>query len=293
MRQIILINAGTKTKKAFASGLNSTSLKVIQSKRALIHLTPTPKTKIIYHNEEIAVADSYVFTRLRASDALFCGILYEHFAACGIPTNDPINFNYPHSEEKIAQMARFVRAGICIPDTLIVREESYISNRDYILEHISFPLIYKLDGSQGRNVHLVQNQTKLDALIAIKPRHERFLLQAYIPNTFDTRTIVAYGKILGTIKRTAQAGNFLNNVSQGASVEAYILTEEETKVALLATASAGLDFGGVDIIHTASGPVVLEVNKSPQINGFERVFGQDKVFNTIAHLIETKQYCSM
>ena len=167
-------------------------------------------------------------------------------------------------------------------------QESFAKNRHYIEEHISFPLVYKTDGSQGKNVSLINSMKELEQLIADKEPHALFILQENIPNTFDTRTLVAYGKILGTIKRTAPAGKFLNNVSQGGTVSTYELTAEEREIALKATAVCGLDFGGVDLIHTEDGPIMLEVNKAPQIHGFERVYGKDIVFSTIARLIEEK-----
>jgi len=108
------------------------------------------------------------------------------------------------------------------------------------------------------------------------------LIQRVIPNTFDTRTLVFNGKILGTIKRVAQNGAFHNNVAKGAIVEPYKLTDEEASIAIAACKATGIDFGGVDFIHTDSGPVVLEVNKSPQIKGFESIYGKDFVFSTIA-----------
>ncbi len=285
MRTIFLLNAGTRTRRSFESGLSSVPIQHLKTKQIIAHLTTGRAPCFIAQSTAIDFTDSYVFTRLRADDALFCGILYEHLQALGTPASDPITLAYPHAEEKIAQMPRFCRAGLRIPDTIIAREESYEAERTYILNHISFPLIFKLDGSQGRNVHLVQSIAELDELVTRKPPKLRFLLQPYIANTFDTRTIVAYGRILGTIKRSAAPGTFLNNVSQGANIEAYGLTAEEADVALRATTLAGLDFGGVDLIHTPEGPIILEVNKSPQINGFERIYGSNSVFKTIAEII--------
>lgn len=187
-------------------------------------------------------------------------------------------------------MARLARAAIPVPATIIAREESYAANRDYILSNISFPLVYKTDGSQGKNVHRVETLAELESHIASKKPSELFILQTLIPNTFDTRTLVAYGKVLGTIKRTAATGTFHNNVSQGATVDAYELTTLETSFAVKAASVNRLDFGGVDMIHTAHGPVILEVNKSPQIRGFERVYGKDEVFSKIGSMIENGEF---
>ncbi len=289
MKQLILANAGTQTRRAFIAGAGDTPVLSIKTKSMILLLGYSEPISFIYKGVPVDFTDSVVFTRLRANDALFCGILYEHLKALGIPASDPINHAFPNAEEKIAQMARFVRAGVPIPKTIIAREEGYRKNRDVILEHVSFPLVYKLDGSQGNHVHKINSVEELDAAIAAKPAHERFILQELIPNTFDTRTLVAFNTVLGSIKRVGQDGSFHNNVSKGAAVEAHHLTETETALALAATKATDIDFGGVDMIATETGYVVIEVNKSPQVAGFERVFGAGYVFSKIAALL-TERY---
>lgn len=288
MKKIILLNAGSRTRNAFAQGVTKSELITLRSKEMIAHMS---SNHVVFLNKGVPVdfTDAYVFTRLRASDAHFCGILYEHFEANRIKASDPINASFKASEEKISEMPRLVRANIPIPDTIIAREESYALNKQYILEHISFPLVYKTDGSQGKNVHKVNSLDALEALIGTKDPHELFILQELIPNTFDTRTLVAYGTILGSIKRSAKDGNFHNNVAQGGVVENYELTSEEKQIAINACAVCKIDFGGVDIIHTHDGPVVLEVNKSPQIKGFEKIHGENSVFSTIARFIEERR----
>ena len=112
------------------------------------------------------------------------------------------------------------------------------------------------------------------------------LVQPFIPNSFDTRTIVAFGNILGSIKRERTSG-YLNNVAQGATPSRYALTEAEERIAINAARVCGIDIAGVDMIHTTDGPIVIEVNKSPQIQGFESVH-EFKVFTKIAELAAQK-----
>jgi len=286
MQKIILLNAGSATRTAFQAGITQSSFEHYKSKEIILHIKGDLSLSFISSNTPINFENSYVFTRLRANDTHFCGILYEHLHALGIATSDPITLSFKMSEEKIAQMGRLARAGIRIPQTIIAREESYEANKTYILEHIQFPLVYKTDGSRGKNVFKIHSQEELEDKIASKKPYELFLIQQLIPNTFDTRTLVAYGKVLGSIKRTAASGVFHNNVALGATVEKYELTDEEKEIALRATKACLLDFGGVDIIHTEQGPIVLEVNKSPQIMGFESIHGKDTVFSYIARTIE-------
>ena len=288
MKKIIVLNGGSATRKAFQSGAGDLPVEYYHSKNICLHIKSTGEIIFIHDNQPIDFQDSYVFTRLRATDAQFCGILYEHLEALGIPTSDKINLSYKNSEEKISQMTRFARTGIKIPETIIAREESYLKNKDYINKHITFPLVYKNDGSRGNNVFKVEDKEDLEKIITAKKPHELFLLQEYIENTFDTRTLVAYGEILGSIKRSAAPGEFLNNVAKGATVDSYELTDEEKLIAIKATAVTKLDFGGVDIIHTTNGPLVIEVNKAPQIKGFESIHGSEFVFKRIAELISAQ-----
>lgn len=286
MKKIILLNAGSATRRSFKAGITHATLEPYKSKEIILHIKNDLSLSFITSNTSIDFENAYVFTRLRATDTHFCGILYEHLNALKIPASDPITLSYKMSEEKIAQMGRLARAGVQIPETIIAREESYEANKAYIVEKIQFPLVYKTDGSRGKNVFKIDSQEELDKKIASKKPRELFLLQQLIPNTFDTRTLVAYGKILGSIKRTAAKGVFHNNVAMGATVEKYELSNEEKEVVLRATRACLLDFGGVDIIHTKQGPIVLEVNKSPQVKGFESIHGKDTVFSHIAQTIE-------
>jgi ribosomal protein S6--L-glutamate ligase len=276
----ILLNAGTRTRRAFIEGLGPLKTEHYQTKRMILHITHDGEPRFIYKNIPINLKKACVFTRLRSTDQQFCGILYDYFSHHHIPASDPINHSYVQSAEKISQMLTLTLAGIRVPETIIFREESFAHNRTYIEEHMAFPLIYKTDGSQGKNVHLIESSKELNAMVAQKKQHTLALIQPFIENTFDTRTIVAFGEILGTIQRSRVNG-YLNNIAQGAVASAYELTEAETHIAIQSAAVCGIDVAGVDIIHSDTGPVVLEVNKSPQINGFESVH-PFKVFTKVA-----------
>jgi RimK family alpha-L-glutamate ligase len=287
MKKIILLNAGTKTRESFSSGVcESVPLECYKTKETILHISSDLRISFLHSQKEIDFTNSYVFTRVRSHDELFTGIIYEHLKANNIKASDAINISFKDSGEKIAQMPRLARANIQIPNTIIAREESYQTNKQYILDNITFPLVYKTDGNKGEAVFKVDTLEELENHISQKKPKVLFLLQELIPNTFDTRTLVAYKNILGTIKRTADDGAFLNNVSQGGIADTYTLTKEEGEVAIKATEAVGQDFGGVDIIHTPNGPIVLEVNKAPQISGFESIHGEQTVFKQIAQLIQ-------
>lgn len=282
----ILINAGTKTRRAFINGLQNTPTEHFASKKILLHIDTKGTPHFIYNNIPISFENARIFTRLRATDQQFCGILYDYLRHNHIAANDPINHSYANSAEKISQMLILAQQGIRIPETFIFREESFASNEKYILEHTAYPLIYKTDGSRGRNVHYIETPEELKNTILNKKPHVLALIQPFIHNEFDTRTIVAFGEVLGTIKRSRTNG-YLNNIAQGATASSYTLTEEEIQIAIRASEVCGIDVAGVDMIHTEAGPIVLEVNKSPQIQGFESVH-DFKVFTKVAECMHKK-----
>ncbi len=284
--KVIFLNAGTETRKAFLLGIGDTPHTWYHTKNIALHISSANEVTFVRRNKPIDWTGARVFTRLRGTDNQFCGILYDYFAHHHIPANDPINHSYENSAEKISQMPLLALHGIRIPETFIFREESYARNQAYIEERLTFPVVFKTDGSRGRNVHFAENVEELRRLVATKRPEVLALVQPFIENTFDTRTIVAFGEVLGSIKRTRTSG-YLNNIAQGALPEVYTLTDAEKAVAIHAAHVCGIDVAGVDMIHTPEGPIILEINKSPQIHGFESVNGF-KVFEKIARLMMEK-----
>lgn len=282
-KKYIFLNAGTETRRALVAGIGDFPYEWYHTKNMILHINKDGEQIFVYENIPVDFNTAHVFTRLRANDQQFCGILYDYFRHHHIPASDPINHSYENSAEKVSQMLLLSLAGIRVPETIIFREEGYRRNRTYIEKNCTFPLVFKTDGSKGKNVHYVDTIEGLDALVAKKRLHVRALIQPFIENTFDTRTIVAFEKILGSIKRTRTEGH-LNNIAQGAEASLYELTEAEQKIAIHSARVCGIDVAGVDMIHTEAGPVILEVNKSPQVHGFESVH-KFKVFEKVAELM--------
>lgn len=286
IHKCIILNAGTKTRQAFISGLDNLEYEWYHTKRIILHIQENGVPQFVHRGVPIDWKNSCVFLRLRARDQQFCGILYDFLSHENIPANDPINNSYPQSAEKISQMLKLALSEVKIPETFIFREESFRRNYDYLKDKITFPAVFKTDGSKGRNVHYVASWNELEALILKKEPKILALVQPFIQNTFDTRTLVAYGEIVGSIKRTRVAGH-LNNIAQGATPSVHTPTESEIDTVCRAATACGIDVAGVDMILTENGPVVLEVNKSPQINGFESVH-HFSVFKKIAQIMQRR-----
>lgn len=285
--KIILINPKKYAFSTITKSLPKAKIITYESKKIIIH-AENGKTKFIYNNKTIHFKNSYVFTHLRGNDGHFTSILREYLKLNQIPINREFDSYDGNANGKITQMARFNDHKLHIPKSIICRKESYYFNQQYILNQFQFPLIYKTDGSRGENVKKIDSQKQLEIEIETIEPGKLGLIQEYIHNTFDTRTIVVFDKIIGTIKRTRQSHPFINNISQGGKPDLFKLTPTEKKDVLKAMKLSQCDFGGVDLIHTKKHPIILEVNIPPQVEGFEKIHGTGKVFQNIAKQINKK-----
>ena len=105
----------------------------------------------------------------------------------------------------------------------------------------------------------------------------------------DIRAFVVDGKIVGAMKRTAKEGEFRSNLHRGGSAQLIKLSREERQTALNAAKSLGLTVCGVDMLQSARGPLVMEVNSSPGLEGIEKATGKDIASKIIEHLEKRQQ----
>ncbi len=283
--KILLLNTGKNKASAIRAALPDTEIKSIYLRNCIVHIASKNTVNIIYKNQIIPNNFTKLFIRRVGDHELLGGIIAEHFKTLGVSVTDPITLYFGNADSKLAQMSRLANHGFIVPESFIAHKESFAGNREYFKSRMSFPLVYKQTGSKGEQVYKIDSIEALEAKIESLNKTTLFMIQTLIPNSFDTRTIVAYGKVLGSIKRTAKAGNFHNNFSLGGSVEKFELTELEKDIAIRAAKVCKLDLAGVDFIHTDTEPIILELNKSPQTNGFEKIFGENVVFTEIAKLL--------
>ncbi|MCI5212796.1 MAG: RimK family alpha-L-glutamate ligase, partial [Candidatus Electrothrix sp. ATG2] len=141
------------------------------------------------------------------------------------------------------------------------------------------PLIVKLlEGTQGRGVVLAETRKAAESVInAFKALRANLLVQEFIKEAGgkDLRCFVINGKVVASIERTAAPGEFRANIHQGGSASIIRITPEERKLATTAAKVLGLRFAGVDIIRSKNGPLLLEVNSSPGLEGIEAATGKD------------------
>ncbi len=141
------------------------------------------------------------------------------------------------------------------------------------------PLVIKLlEGTQGRGVVLAETQKAAESVInAFKSLQANILVQEFVKESQgkDLRCFVIDGKVVGTMERSAAEGEFRANLHLGGTAGVATISAKERKVAIQAAKIMGLKVAGVDLIRSASGPKVLEVNSSPGLQGIEEVTGKD------------------
>ncbi|PHR59099.1 MAG: 30S ribosomal protein S6--L-glutamate ligase [Robiginitomaculum sp.] len=141
------------------------------------------------------------------------------------------------------------------------------------------PVVVKLlSSTQGKGVVLAETKKAAEALVdAFRGLDAHFLVQEFIKEASgtDIRCFVVDGKVVGSIKRTAQAGEFRSNLHQGGSAEKVRISKEERKSAVKAARVLKLNVAGVDMLRSDSGPKILEVNSSPGLQGIEQATGKD------------------
>ena len=193
------------------------------------------------------------------------------------------------SRDKLFASQLFSKNDIHIPITGFAK--SPMDTKDLIRMVNGAPLIIKLlESTQGKGVVLAETNKAAESVInAFKSVQTNILVQEYIKeaNGQDIRCFVVNGKVVASIQRQAEKGEFRANLHQGGKASVVRITSEERKLALKAAKVLNLVVAGVDIIRSNKGPLLLEVNSSPGLEGIENATGKD-IANAMIAAIESK-----
>lgn len=181
------------------------------------------------------------------------------------------------SRDKLYSLQLLLNNGVDIPTTGFAN--SSLDTNDLIKMVGGSPLIIKLlEGTQGKGVVLAETKKAAESVInAFKSLNANILVQEFIKeaNGKDLRCFVIDGKVVATIQREAPPGEFRANIHLGGTATVVKATPDEKKLALKAAKAMGLEVAGVDIIRSAKGPLLLEVNSSPGLEGIETATDKD------------------
>ena len=190
------------------------------------------------------------------------------------------------SRDKLRALQLIGNSGVEMPVTGYVHLSRDIES---VLKTVGEPpyVIKLLEGTQGRGVVLTETMdAAISAIETMKKIDANILIQEFVSESRgeDIRAIVVGDKVVASMKRKAKPGEFRSNVHLGGSVENYDLNEQEKESAIKAARVLGLSVAGVDLIQSNRGPLVLEVNSSPGLEGIEKASGIDVADKIIEYL---------
>jgi ribosomal protein S6--L-glutamate ligase len=190
------------------------------------------------------------------------------------------------SRDKLRSLQLLARDGIGLPVTGFARSTKDI---DGLIHTVGgTPLVVKLlEGTQGVGVVLAETEQAAESVIAaFRQLNANILVQEFIKEAAgsDIRAFVVHGKIIAAMKRQAPEGEFRSNLHRGGTASTVKLTPEERSTAVRSAKILGLGIAGVDLLRSKHGPVVMEVNSSPGLEGIEAATGIDVAGAIIASL---------
>jgi ribosomal protein S6--L-glutamate ligase len=181
------------------------------------------------------------------------------------------------SRDKLRSLQILSRAGLGMPKTAFTNYSKQTS--ELVKEVGGAPLVIKLlEGTQGLGVVLAETRKAAESVIeAFHNLRARIIVQEFIKEAggADIRAFVVNGEVVGAMKRQGKEGEFRSNLHRGGNATLIKLSRKEKAAALLAAKSLGLDIAGVDMLQSERGPLILEVNSSPGLEGIERATQKD------------------
>ena len=226
-----------------------------------------------------------VITRIRPSATFYGCAIARQFESMKIYTVNS-SAAIAQSRDKLFSLQLLLKNGVSIPTTGFAN--SPIDTNDLIEMVDGAPLIVKLlEGTQGRGVVLTETKKAAESVInALKSLRANLLVQEFVKEADgkDLRCFVIGGKVVASIQRTAAPGEFRANIHQGGSASIVKITPKERALAVKAAKTLGLEVAGVDIIRSKKGPLLLEVNSSPGLEGIEGATRKDVAGMIIASI---------
>jgi len=240
---------------------------------------------IIFRGEQLPHYDA-VIPRIGASITQYGLAVLRQFEMMGtFPLNESVAIG--RSRDKLRSLQLLSRKGVGLPRTSFAHD---VDDTRHLIELVGgAPLVVKLlAGTQGRGVVLAETRKAAESVIdAFRELKADFLVQQFIKEAggSDVRCFVIGNKVVAAMQRTAKEGEFRSNLHRGGSASVTRLTPQERATAVKAARTMGLNVAGVDLLRSAEGPLVMEVNSSPGLEGIEQATGKD-VAATIIRFIE-------
>ena len=250
------------------------------------HMNITSMRPSIYLGDEELNGFDAIIPRIGASYTFFGTAVVRQFEMMGVySVNESVAIS--RSRDKLRSLQLLARRGIGLPVTGFAHDTKASEHLVRICGDA--PLVIKLlEGTQGVGVVLAETQKAAESVIeAFRGLNANILVQEFIKEAkgADLRCFVVGGKVVASMKRQGKEGEFRSNLHRGGSAKVVKITPEERSTAARAARIMGLNVAGVDLLRSNHGPVVMEVNSSPGLEGIETATGKD-VAGMIIEFIE-------
>lgn len=231
--------------------------------------------KIFYKGEYLENVDA-VIPRIGASVTFYGTAVVRQFEMMKIFTAVESQA-LVRSRDKLRSLQLLARAGVGLPKTVFT---NFSKDVDHVIESVGgAPVVLKLlEGTQGLGVILADTANSAGSVMeAFNGIEARIIVQEFIKEAggADIRAFVVDGVVVGAMKRQGKEGEFRSNLHRGGSANIIELSDQEENTALIAAKAMGLGVAGVDMLQSSNGPLVLEVNSSPGLEGIEKATGTD------------------
>jgi ribosomal protein S6--L-glutamate ligase len=260
-------------------------VRVIDPLRCYMNIT-AHRPAIHYKGEKLDGFDA-VIPRIGASITFYGTAVLRQFEVMDVyPANESVAIT--RARDKLRSLQLLAREGIGLPITGFA--DSPDETGDLIKMVGGAPLVIKLvEGTQGIGVVLAETEQAAESVIdAFRGLRAHILVQEFIKEAggSDLRCFVIGSKVIAAMKRQARPGEFRSNLHRGGSASLVRITPEERLTAVRAAQIMGLNIAGVDILRSNHGPVVMEVNSTPGLEGIEGASGKD-IAGMIIEFVET------
>jgi len=259
------------------------NVRVVDYMRCYMNIT-SRKPTIFYGGESLGKVDA-VIPRIGASNTFYGTAVVKQFEMMDsycVNTSDAI----ANSRDKLRSLQILAEAGINMPITGFA---SHTKDIEGVIESVgSTPLIMKLlQGTQGQGIVLAETRKAAESVMsAFRQLDADIMVQEFIKESggTDIRAFVVGDEVVASMKRIAPEGEFRSNVHRGGTMEKVQLTSEEENMAVNASRILGLSIAGVDLMRSNRGPLILEVNSSPGLQGIESCSEVDVAKKIISHI---------
>jgi len=259
-------------------------VKIIDYVRCYMNIT-SHKPTIYFGDDELNDFDA-IIPRIGASNTSFGTAVVRQFEMMNtFSVNESVAIS--RSRDKLRSVQLLARRGVGLPVTAFANDTRATSQIIKICG--GAPVVIKLlEGTQGVGVVLAETNKAAESVVeAFRGLNADIMVQEFIKEAggADIRCLVVGGKVVASMKRQGKEGEFRSNLHRGGSAALVKITPEERSTAVRAAKIMGLNVAGVDLLRSNHGPVIMEVNSSPGLEGIEKATNKD-VAGTIIEFIE-------